>query len=264
MSHYTCLVITNPGQNPEDLLAPYSENLEVEEYQDMNIEIAKKEKFERTAELKSIIELSEEEQEKQKYDMVRVNKMYSDIISQTDEEYLGSCLYGEEEKERGYSVTTYNPKSKWDWYALGGRWTGNFVLKKGRKGKVGNPGLMTPPADDGSVDAAKVSDIDWEAFKEKRRFDAEKKWEKYVNEPEERRWFWDVREGITKDEFVEEDSSWRLFSFITPDGEWHEKASMGWFGVTSDERDEEYQKEWDDMFSSLQNDQTLWVFDLHI
>ena len=49
---------------------------------------------------------------------------------------------------------------KWDWYQLGGRWTGYFSLKPGTKGVTGAPGLMTAPATGGRVDQARKKDID--------------------------------------------------------------------------------------------------------
>jgi hypothetical protein len=58
-----------------------------------------------------------------------------------------------------------NPNAKWDWYQVGGRWTGFFKLKKGAKGEVGEPGLMTGRADDGYADQLKKCDIDIEGMR---------------------------------------------------------------------------------------------------
>jgi len=58
--------------------------------------------------------------------------------------------------------STYNPNSKWDWYELGGRWTGYFKLKEGAKGKLGEPGLMTEKAKVGYADLALKKDIDFD------------------------------------------------------------------------------------------------------
>lgn len=58
--------------------------------------------------------------------------------------------------------STYNPDSKWDWYQIGGRWTGFFKLKPGALGVRGEPGLMTIPCQDGYADSAKIRDIDFE------------------------------------------------------------------------------------------------------
>lgn len=62
--------------------------------------------------------------------------------------------------------TTYNPNSKWDWYTIGGRWTGFLQLKAGRQGIVGRPGLMTAEAPDQTADIALIADVDWDAMRE--------------------------------------------------------------------------------------------------
>lgn len=36
-----------------------------------------------------------------------------------------------------FKETIYNKNSKWDWYQIGGRWTGFLTLKDGAKGKLG-------------------------------------------------------------------------------------------------------------------------------
>lgn len=61
--------------------------------------------------------------------------------------------------------TTYNEKSKWDWYELGGRWTGFFKLKEGLIGQVGKPGLQTKPAEIGRADVALKKEIDFEGMR---------------------------------------------------------------------------------------------------
>ncbi len=38
-------------------------------------------------------------------------------------------LYFDEESGRAYSMSTYNPQSKWDWWSIGGRWKGYFRMK---------------------------------------------------------------------------------------------------------------------------------------
>jgi hypothetical protein len=52
-----------------------------------------------------------------------------------------------------------NPDSRWDWCVLGGRWYGYFKLKKGKTGKLGEPGASrNKPRYD--VDSALKGDID--------------------------------------------------------------------------------------------------------
>lgn len=54
--------------------------------------------------------------------------------------------------------------SRWDWYLIGGRWTGYFAIKPEvdlARVVVGEPGLMTAPAEQGRADVAKKCDIDF-------------------------------------------------------------------------------------------------------
>jgi len=60
------------------------------------------------------------------------------------------------------AVRFTNPKAKWDFYQLGGRWTGFFPLKTGAFGDIGKPGLMTETAEPGHADCCFKSDIDFE------------------------------------------------------------------------------------------------------
>lgn len=48
---------------------------------------------------------------------------------------------------RAYTLSTYNPDSRWDWWTVGGRWTGYFRVRPeyvGHKDVInGEPGTMT-------------------------------------------------------------------------------------------------------------------------
>lgn len=69
------------------------------------------------------------------------------------------------------AVNRTNPSAKWDWYQVGGRWTGAMKLKPNKVGVVGSPGLMTQEAPSGYADQALKGDIDFE----QKRNDAEVK-----------------------------------------------------------------------------------------
>lgn len=90
----------------------------------------------------------------------------------TFEEYVADWC-GDEERDPKMGVFGYwhNPSAKWDWYQVGGRWTGFFLAKKtATEVAVGSPGLMTPQPEAGWVDQARKGDIDFEGM----RGDAEK------------------------------------------------------------------------------------------
>lgn len=108
ISHFTVLVI---GDDHEAQLAPYDENIEVEPYKDHADERL----------------------------VARYHEIYEEERG-VRAEGLGEVLdfmrerYGEDENwgvddEGLYRMSTYNPKSKWDWYVVGGRWRGYFKLK---------------------------------------------------------------------------------------------------------------------------------------
>jgi hypothetical protein len=59
----------------------------------------------------------------------------------------------------------YNQKSKWDWYTLGGRWSGMIKLKNGAKGIKGEPGVFE---NETGIDQARKGDI--ENFEELKTF----------------------------------------------------------------------------------------------
>lgn len=55
------------------------------------------------------------------------------------------------------------------------------------------------------------------------------------------------------------------FCFVTEDGEWHESASMGWWGMTSDDKEEDvWNKEFKEYLDSVGDDVEISVIDFHI
>jgi hypothetical protein len=75
------------------------------------------------------------------------------------------------------AVKRTNPDKKWDWWQIGGRWTGFFRLKPGAQGSLGEPGLNTPAAPAGSADSARKGDIDFAAMRAEAALAAEHRWE---------------------------------------------------------------------------------------
>lgn len=53
------------------------------------------------------------------------NRYYCDGHPHSD----GTRMYYESETGRAYTLSTYNPNSKWDWYVVGGRWSDYFPIK---------------------------------------------------------------------------------------------------------------------------------------
>lgn len=72
-----------------------------------------------------------------------------------------------------------NPNRKWDWYVLGGRWSGHFKMKPTVKGIVGEPGTFDNKCPEGFADSAFKSDIDFDGMVEAARAKAEVDFDKY-------------------------------------------------------------------------------------
>jgi len=169
MSHFVMGVVV-PGDEPltfvGDALAPFDENIEVKPYKrkcwcigkEAEAEIAKdaegiygswddmRTKFHAQEQIKQV----KKEQEKL-YNKPKEAKRYSEIEASIQKQWEAfikpkldfekKCLRDhpgknvpmkscEACKGTGKETVTYNPKSKWDWYEIGGRWDGFFGKDK--------------------------------------------------------------------------------------------------------------------------------------
>lgn len=77
-------------------------------------------------------------------------------------------------------VRRTNPNKKWDWWVVGGRWSGFLKLKDGAKGALGQKGLMGSCASNGPGRADQVtkSAIDFDGMRREAGAKASAKWEK--------------------------------------------------------------------------------------
>lgn len=120
--HTVAVVITNDG-NWEGALAPFDQDLEIEQY----VVVEKAEILEM---LHNAI--------KNKTDFYNTIK-YHEFDLTNDETLLASYRKYEKEKydsefdEEGNEVAMHNPNTVWDWYVLGGRWEGELLRDKDGK-----------------------------------------------------------------------------------------------------------------------------------
>lgn len=158
MSHFTVLVI---GEDAEEQLAKYNENLEVERYDKGEVEEKYKTHF-----IEYYTEYNEETiNHKSNFtpEIAAINKTLS-----FDELYT---KYGEdwndndwEKNEDGiwHEFSTSNPNSRWDWYSIGGRWSGYLKLKPGRTGEKGTSGVF---GNEVGYDIVTMGDVDWDGMR---------------------------------------------------------------------------------------------------
>ncbi|MCA8145429.1 hypothetical protein [Burkholderia vietnamiensis] len=78
------------------------------------------------------------------------------------------------------AVKRTNPRKQWDWWVIGGRWSGFLQLKDGATGQRGRPGLMGACADDGPgrADVARKGDVDFNGMRAAAGKKAGERWDK--------------------------------------------------------------------------------------
>jgi hypothetical protein len=234
MSHFLVGVIipkdtASVRAKVEELLEPYDENTEVEEY-DRDCycigNIASMEARKQTEEKLGTFQtfrdtynaLPKDQQPKWKDHI----KPFVDLHEKLTKEH---SQYQKPDKNcpdchgTGKEKSHYNPDSKWDWWRIGGRWDGI----------ISNIGKYRESEDNG---------FNFDPYHE------------------------DVKNNSC---LVRELKANHLpFAIITPDGEWHEKGQMGWWGVTHNEKeDDKWNKE---LFESLKEykDDLIVGVDCHI
>lgn len=183
-----------------------------------------------------------------------------------------------------------NPNRKWDWWTVGGRWSGLLTLKPGA-------GRSVDSARKGDVDMA--SKIEAETAKAGTYWDEahsiiagrtwmtwdevgkkhEGKWEearkvywnqeavKVLGETEKFRWCTDRDDLLLdRDTYASRKGLQAAMTFaILHNGEWHEKGKMGWWASVSNEKDREsWEDEWFRVYNSIPDDYTVTVVDCHI
>lgn len=173
----------------------------------------------------------------------------------------------------------YNPNAKWDWWEIGGRWSGFLNLKENRIGRYNHlpPKLKQKQLDHHVCDQAFITDCLLERNETKYRR-ALRHWEiavegaEMTDEEKEhcfilyRPEYYKQQFG-SKERFADETSEFRTYAFITAEGAWHETATMGWFGcdnATRESRDA-YNLAFDEYLKLAQRQSLLiTIVDCHI
>lgn len=248
MSHFAVAIIHEEGQDIEKLLAPYDENLEVKPYmnrtRDMMVANGHR--------IKSRIRM-----EKLDLNTNQWAKKYVD--AETDEDFWlaekDEVCYTYDEK--GNELTTYNPNSKWDWWCIGGRFSGCLKVWEDDESML--------------VSSAKVKSVDFTPDKEEydkaynwwvEHIDSDKEWDSFIK----KEYYTDTYKDAT--DYATRCAQFSTFAVVTPDGVWHEKGEMGWFAC-SDETPEEA-RSWDENYYNtfiapyLDGDYCITIVDCHI
>lgn len=253
MSHYCVGVIIdgidNVEADVEKILAPYDENILVEPY-------ICKTKAELIQQAKNYKLHIQQEIEKNTYHTITEYEQ-SYLNARTDEDFYNLERYDDDTmyNENGDELSTYNPKSKWDWWVIGGRWSReNNILQ------IRDFVLYNTPTD--------------------QQIECYKKCWKYLNdEIEVKDPFkeFDYELGMFKKEYLKEKygslenliknkMSNLPYAFVDENG-WYEQGKMGWFGMddATKESIDDYTKFAENYFRDVKNQDKYIVFvDCHI
>lgn len=187
MSHFTVLVI---GPDPEKQLAPYHEfectGRDDEYVVDVDVTEELRAEYAKRTELKTLAEWVEDYHGKKR----------RKPGEPTSEEFKFGYAQLDERGEVVKVVRRTNPNARWDWYLVGGRWTGFFKLRPGAFGALGRPGTATDAAKPGRADQALKSAIDFDGMRDEEERSARQLWRKVKAIIGDLPW-WDSWETVT-------------------------------------------------------------------
>jgi hypothetical protein len=156
-----------------------------------------------------------------------------------------------------------NPQSKWDWWKLGGRFTGRLISKGW--GLTGEPGLNTSAAAVDTCDQCRVGDLNLSAMQARRLRERHLAWQDaQVMDASKRHLLYDITPGMTETDYCGNVPALHTFAILDHEG-WYEKGVMGWWGEVAQEREDWPQRFQDYLGLLLQHpEQYVAIVDCHI
>ena len=177
-----------------------------------------------------------------------------------------------------------NPNKKWDWWTVGGRWSGKFMDRAGHnlnqilKSEIDLDAMMAAAEkqvrEEHSDLLAKCpgltfSWMPWSEVREAHKDNIDVARDVYHAQPEiemlKKAHIWECDEFLVPlEKRVEDARKYVCGTFaVLKDGEWIEKGRMGWWACVSDEKEN-----WPEIFArvweSIRDDQWVSMVDCHI
>ncbi len=176
MSHFTVVVIGTKPDNLDAVMEPFSETTEDRKYvvfRDDEDEYRKKyeeESLEMVRLADGTLKYRWDDCFKRgpviggsthyPADSQMVQVPHRDRYATFEEFMLDYCGYKGRDEEMGRYGHFRNPNGHWDWYVIGGRWSGFFRVKPGAVGELGRPGAFDNEAPAGTADVIAIGDWD--------------------------------------------------------------------------------------------------------
>jgi len=291
MSHFVCLTLLDIPVNSsrskvqehlDEALAPFSEHIEVAPYKEDCWCVgsaarthARKYGFHRKTlgiKLRTIDDFRTEywaieEGKRPDWDeFVKPLMDVQDCLEREHEMYNKPDPECEDCNGSGTRMTQYNPESQWDWYEIGGRWTGLYSDYDPYKDEANQEVCCICKGTGIRDDWATVNENGTKTFKDD--------WAKKCNgcngclgtgkhtKFSLKDFDGDILPASAVLSMFEEKGA--PFAILTPEGDWVERGKMGWWGMVSNEKDQnawnEAAKRVIDKFSNC----TAVVADCHI
>lgn len=173
--------------------------------------------------------------------------------------------------ETGHYGYWRNPNERWDWWVMGGRYSGRLKLKSGADGVRGQRSWSNEeePIADGFADQAKIGDLDWDGMAQHRMSERVKWWVEYEKAVAKgdsafAMMEFGVERGQTREQYIEAGREFSCFA-VVKNGKWYERGAMGWWGIVSNEKDASVWKEQlSSLLADLPPETLLTIVDCHI
>ena len=263
MSHFVVLVSAKNEEELESRLAPFDENLDVE-----FCVIAQADGVETQAK-KIIKELDAEDDLRERYQTMLENGEGESILC----DWHGACR----NPDTGNWGYWHNPDAKWDWWMIGGRWTGLLASDYDPTQDPANREICGICKGTGDRDGWVYYELDENGERVRRFKDA---WAEEMNGCNSCKGTGVVTKWPTQYKSFEGDTvlvghvDWQglkdksdgdaiTFAVVTEEGQWVERGNMGWWAIVTNE-DEGYPEWFWQYVEQLPKDQRLWVVDCHI
>lgn len=195
-----------------------------------------------------------------------VSKLYPTIDDYATR-YHGYTKRNDDEGNPMYGYV-YNPKAKWDWWVVGGRWSGELRMKedadvdlteytplkrnddimKDYHDELGIEELATMEKKELMFNQLPLKDVDFVAMTGTDPEKLSKFWDEYVEgkNPEPhikaagpfmyKAEYYKELYG-TKEAYIKDRSIWKPYAILSDTKGWLEKGEMGWFGMSSETAD---------------------------
>lgn len=179
-----------------------------------------------------------------------------------------------------------NPNAKWDWWQVGGRWSGKLRTKTGQS--VDEGFVRDLDFDTARKEAEEQAAFEWDRAQETINgrelipFEVFRKANKDIDKARELYWaqpvLVDLKDAAWTDPFTEfpryfvsrEDyianggnNAVATFAFLGTDGVWRERGEMGWWACVSNE-DESWGQNFPELLAGLDPDDYVHIVDCHI